>query len=315
MATTLQLLFQQFLRERKYLRNVSPRTVEWYETAWKAFCDSATHCPTDPGELNRAHLEQLVYALRERGVRPVTCNTWLKALNAFFRWLHEQEHLPTRVHLRPLMVEKRLVPTFDAAAIHAIVSFKLPSQVTVNRKHVNGPRSGQKAFGWWRVHALACALLDTGCRVQELLDAKVEAFDLDDLLVTVVGKGDKQRRIPFSTELRRILFRYLQQRERSGVSKHESLMFPVHTGGPWDQRNALRAFYVLQKRIGRRPVGFHRLRHTFATEYLRRGGDVVRLSRTLGHTQITTTMRYLHLLTEDLAEAHAKLSILAAGRR
>ena len=86
------------------------------------------------------------------------------------------------------------------------------------RQHAppDSPRKEQKNFAWWRIHALGCVLLDTGCRVQELLDARVPDFDLYDLLVTVVGKGDKQRRIPFSVELRRILFRYLQQRERFG---------------------------------------------------------------------------------------------------
>jgi integrase/recombinase XerD len=159
-----------------------------------------------------------------------------------------------------------------------------------------------------------CAILDTGCRVQELLDARVEDFNFDDLLVNVVGKGDKERRIPFSVDLRRILYRYREASERMGPDRKEPLMFPAHEGGAWDQRNALRSFYLLQDRLGLKRVGFHRLRHTFATEYLRRGGDVVRLSRTLGHTQITTTMRYLHLLTDDLSAAHARLSVLNQSR-
>jgi len=56
--------------------------------------------------------------------------------------------------------------------------------------------------------------------------------------------------------------------------------------------------------------GFHLLRHTFATQYLRAGGDVVRLSIILGHSEISTTMKYLHLLTEDLQRPHQGLSIL-----
>jgi len=56
--------------------------------------------------------------------------------------------------------------------------------------------------------------------------------------------------------------------------------------------------------------GWHRLRHTFATNYLRHGGDIVRLSMVLGHTQITTRQRYLHLLTEDLSASHQRVSIL-----
>ena len=113
-----------------------------------------------------------------------------------------------------MKVEKRLVETMALDGIRAIVNFQPPVEVTVNNKHADGPRRGQKNFAWWRVHALACALLDTGCRVQQLLDTQVQDFDFDDLFVTVIGKGDKQRRIPFSIELRRILFRYLQQRSR-----------------------------------------------------------------------------------------------------
>jgi site-specific recombinase XerD len=230
MAPTLDDLLTQFLRERKYLRNVSPRTLEWYETAWQAFRRSATHCLTDAGSLTRADLEHFVYATRDRGVRPVTCNTWLRALNAFFKWMHERGDLPSRVHMRPLKVEKRLVPTIEPEAIRVLAGFKPPTAITVNPKHQDGPRKGQKAFALWRIHALTCALLDTGCRVQELLDAHVEHFDFDDLLVTVVGKGDKQRRIPFSIELRRVLYRHIEQRERFGVPKHEPFMFPAHEG-------------------------------------------------------------------------------------
>jgi site-specific recombinase XerD len=71
--------FPHFLRERKYLRNVSPRTIKWNETALKAFRESATHCLRTPADVSRVDLKQFVYVLRDRGVRPVTCNTWLKA--------------------------------------------------------------------------------------------------------------------------------------------------------------------------------------------------------------------------------------------
>jgi hypothetical protein len=57
----------------------------------------------------------------------------------------------------------------------------------------------------------------------------------------------------------------------------------------------------MEGKLGLPMFGWHRLRHTFATNYLRQGGDIVRLSMVLGHTQITTTQRYLHLLTEDLS--------------
>jgi integrase/recombinase XerD len=55
---------------------------------------------------------------------------------------------------------------------------------------------------------------------------------------------------------------------------------------------------------------FH-LRHTFATSYIRNGGDVVRLQRILRHASITTTMRYVHLQTGDLQKDHQQFSVLA----
>ena len=116
-----------------------------------------------------------------------------------------------------------------------------------------------------------------------------------------MGKGRKERRIPFSTELRKRLCRF--QRASEAVSIRSHLMFPERQGGKWHQRNALRTYYCLQRKFGGQKTGFHRLRHTFATQYLRHGGDVVRLSMVLGHFEVGTSMRYLHLLTEDLQRA------------
>ena len=133
-------------------------------------------------------------------------------------------------------------------------------------------------------------------------------FDLDNLLLVVVGKGRKERRVPMSIELRKVLFRFGQFKERAEVVS--DLMFPAREGGKWEQRNALRSYYCLLKRLGLPQSGFHLLRHTFATQYLRHGGDVVRLSIVLGHSEVPTTMKYLHLLTEDLQRPHQGLSIL-----
>ena len=74
-------LFEQFLKERAYLKNVTPRTLVWYRTAFKnyqaALADSASSLPT------KATMQQFVVALRDRGVRPITCNTNIAAMNAF----------------------------------------------------------------------------------------------------------------------------------------------------------------------------------------------------------------------------------------
>jgi len=125
--------------------------------------------------------------------------------------------------------------------------------------------------------------------------------------VKVRGKGRKERIVPFSSALRRVLFQWLKRRQDPLRS---DWLFPTHTGNHISHRNAARAHYELLKRLGLPQCGFHRLRHTFATSWLRNGGDVVRLSRVLGHSQLTTTMHYLHMQTQDLQQSHQQVSIL-----
>ena len=73
------------------------------------------------------------------------------------------------------------------------------------------------------------------------------------------------------------------------ASVESELMFPSRDGRNWERRNARRSYYCFLKGLGLTRSGFHLLRHTFATQYLRNGGDVVRLSIVLGHTEVSTT--------------------------
>jgi hypothetical protein len=76
----------------------------------------------------------------------------------------------------------------------------------------------------------------------------VHDFDFDNLLLTVVGKGDKQRIVPLSFALRKQLIRFGKIKERDDVPGE--WMFPARDGGKWHQRNALRSYYLLLERLG-----------------------------------------------------------------
>jgi integrase/recombinase XerD len=284
----LTSLFEQFLRERRYLKNVTSKTEDWYRSAFDAL--TRTVLVATPADLNKAALTSFVIGLRERGLSPVSCNTWAKALNAFFTWLHAEGHVAACLRIQPQRTEKRILQTLTDEQLRRLVTFK------------------PKTTAQWRAYALACTLTDTGIRIEETLGLRPGDLDFDNLLLKVRAKGRKERLVPFSSELRRVLFRWQQRVERERWAG--DLVFATAMGTRLIQRNALRAHYLLLARLDIPKSGFHRLRHTFATSYLQHGGDVVRLSRVLGHSQITTTMRYLHLVTEDLQRPHQQLSIL-----
>lgn len=246
-------LFREFLTERRFLKNVTPATLEWYETAWKALQRAQG---TEAPALTKSALQQFVVSLRQRDVKPVSCNTYIKALNAFCLWAHTEGYLEACVQLGPLNVEKRILQTLTDEQMQALLSSK------------------PKRFDQWRLHALVCLLLDTGLRIDEALTLRRVDIDFDNLLVTVFGKGRKERRIPFSLELRKVLFRH--DRVRAKQCPRSELMFPSRGGTSWDQRNSLRGLHLLQEELRLPRFGWHRLRHTFATNYLRQGGDIVR---------------------------------------
>jgi integrase/recombinase XerD len=140
---------------------------------------------------------------------------------------------------------------------------------------------------------------------------------MDALTLEVVGKGNKVRVVPFSQELRKVLWRYLNAKVPNRVGNAgPELVFCCHAGSRYSYRNAARDFKKMKLKVGLpRELGFHQLRHSFATGYLRNGGDVVRLSKQLGHSSVSVTMRYVHLVTDDLREAQQRLSPLSRLRR
>jgi integrase/recombinase XerD len=120
------------------------------------------------------------------------------------------------------------------------------------------------------------------------------------------AKGRKQRIVPITSALRLEITPLLPLRRPS------DFLFITGSGTALMYRNALRDFQDLCNRLSitRPKTAWHTLRHTFATNYIAAGGNVVHLRRILGHSTLQMTMRYVHLQTKDLADSHSKLSSL-----
>jgi integrase/recombinase XerD len=157
-----------------------------------------------------------------------------------------------------------------------------------------------KGFAETRLHVLILTLLDTGCRIEEALTATDGSVDLENLLLTVMGKGSKERKIPFSLELRKSLYRFQHLKTKQEIPR--GMLFCTRSGTRLSYRNTYRDLKAHCEALGIEGprISPHTLRHTFATNYLKRGGDIYKLCRILGHTDIRTTEIYLHLSPEDL---------------
>ena len=276
-----QQLIEQFIRERMYFKNVTPKTVLWYRQSFRAF-DGAMDGKTAIGER--------IIRLRDAGTSAISVNTYLRALNAFFRWANAEGHLGELLRITKLKEEQKVIATLAPEHIRKLIDFKSHGKSEL------------------RLHTLACLLLDSGLRIDEALSLRCEDVDLDNFLLLVHGKGGKDRVIPISAEMRKLMWRWLKKHQGDG-----GLVFPTRNGTKLNYNNTLNRFKRLGTRLNITGVrfSFHTLRHTFAVNYIRNGGDVFRLQRILGHTTLDMTRRYVNLQTSDLQAVHNKLSLLS----
>jgi integrase/recombinase XerD len=133
--------FSQFIRERQYLSNVSPATLEWYKHSFKWL---RTESPSQD------ELKDAVLRMREKGPKATGCNSAIRAINAYLRWSGSSLNIPQ------LKEPQLILPTFTASQIAQLVNWK------------------PKGFYQRRLHVLVLLLFDTGCRITEALTLRVK---------------------------------------------------------------------------------------------------------------------------------------------
>jgi len=158
-----------------------------------------------------------------------------------------------------------------------------------------------------RDRAMLETLYATGLRVSELVGLKLTAVNLNDGVLRVTGKGNKDRLVPLGEEAVQWLKRYLAESRPLLLEKQLSDAVFVTTRGSGMTRQA---FWYLIKRHAHtagitRPLSPHTLRHAFATHLLNHGADLRVVQMLLGHSDISTTQIYTHVARERMKQLHA----------
>jgi len=274
--------FADFIKHRKYFVCVSPSTLAWY-----GYCFH--WIPENPAQ---ADLQNAVIAMRERGLKPTGINSAITCWNAYTHWLVSPETKcgPGCKHpkLARLKEPQNNLAVYSEQQIHRLVAYK-PSKTEL------------------RTHLIMLFLFDVGARISEVLSLCADAIDFDNLLVRLDGKGSKTRIVPFSAELRKRLVRYIAD------APGNRLIFITRNRTKLGRRNVLRNVKELCRKVGFEPPArtLHAARHSYASNYLRRGGNALALQRTLGHSDLSTTQRYAHMTTADLQSVHERVSLLS----
>jgi integrase/recombinase XerC len=148
-------------------------------------------------------------------------------------------------------------------------------------------------------------LYATGVRCSELVALDLAEVDLSARLVRVLGKGRKERIVPFGTAAQRALEDYLEIRQNFGPKTDALLVNRL--GGRLTDRSIRR---LLRQRVTetafKQRISPHTLRHAFATHLLERGADLRSIQELLGHASLSTTQKYTHVTTRQMLEIYRK---------
>jgi len=284
---------RRFLDHLALDRDRSPHTVRSYATDLgdlAAFLEGLLGRVPEPAEVDAGLVRAWVAEMHGRGLSPATVGRRLSAARAFWRWLAEEGRAqvnPAAEVPNPKRGE-RLPERLDVEDVTAILEAPDP----------------RKPAGL-RDRALLELLYGAGLRVSELTGLDLDDIDLARRTVRVLGKGRKERIVPFgrkaATALRAYLAAFVDLREKTG----EEALFLNLRGGRLTDRSVRR---VLDRAVARaalhRGVHPHVLRHSFATHLLESGMDLRAIQELLGHSRLATTQRYTKLSLDHILEVY-----------
>lgn len=298
--TSGQALIDAFLEMLAAERGVAANTLEAYRRDLEDFAGFLADGDTALEAARSTHISAYLKALAEDGMAPSSRARRLSALRQFYRFLLSEGRIaedPSHGIRGPKMGQA-LPKTLSVSEVDKLIE--------TARNRVAGT-AGRERFAALRLHCLIEMLYATGMRVSELVSLPRSVLQGDPRVLTIRGKGGRERLVPLNATARAALDRYLEvgRQAEDGVAPmlRTRWLFPSRSvdGHLTRQRLAqeLKAL-ALEAGLDPRRVSPHVLRHAFASHLLDRGADLRAVQQLLGHADISTTQIYTHVLEERL---------------
>jgi integrase/recombinase XerC len=288
----------EFLEYLRLNRNASDHTVAAYDSDLSQFLAfAAAHLDKrrsdlEPGDLQLATIRAFMAELYRQGQSRSSVARKLSALRTFVRFLKREgwiEGDPAALAVSP----RREV--------------RVPAHLSENEmsRLLEMPDTSDPLGR--RDRAILELFYASGLRLSELVALDLEDVNLNGRIVRVMGKGRKERLVPFNDATRQALKSWLNDRSALSKPTKEDAVFVNFRGtrltGRSVQRLVARYVASCSTRFGISP---HALRHSFATHLLQRGADLRAIQELLGHARLSTTQRYTHVNAAQLLETYRK---------
>lgn len=291
-----RLVLADYQRHLASERNLAPHTVRAYLGDLRGLAAHATRMGVDdPARLDLPTLRSYLAALQTRGRARTTLARRAAAVRVFTRWLAVTGRAGSDcgAMLSSPRQHRTLPATLRLDEVRALLDAAAQAAIE------EGPLG-------LRDVAVLELLYATGVRVGELVKLDVDDVDRERNVVRVLGKGSKERAVPFGAPAARALDDWLRRgRPALAVAGSGPALLLGSRGGRLDQRAVRRLVHARLSAVEGAPdLGPHGLRHTAATHLLEGGADLRSVQELLGHASLATTQLYTHVSAERLQHAY-----------
>jgi site-specific recombinase XerD len=290
----LKKALAEYLKLLSEKRHLSPGSIETYRgqlSPWLEFLDKEYVRITPEPKINTILLRRFLSQRRRESVSVRTLAGFISALAGFQRHLGQDKK--NAIYLCRLSQLK--------------YTEKIPDFLS--------QKEAEELFGFmrldnylgWRDYIMVSLLYLSGLRRAELASLKITALDFRKHTITVIGKGNKERVVPYGDTLTGELGNFIEIRNQfiDRGTPHRGHLFLNNRGTPLTVRSVDRIVKKYCSKLGKR-VTPHMLRHSFATHMLENGADILAIKEILGHSSLATTQKYTHVTTEQMRIVYNK---------
>jgi integrase/recombinase XerD len=313
MSSDSHAALQAFLDMLAAERGASANTLDAYRRDLTDLLGYLTHADVALVDVRPKHLTRYMTGLSEAGLAAASRARKLSAVRQFFKFQSAEELIDEdpAVGLQGPKAQRDLPQTLSVAEVDRLIE--------TARQQISGT-SGRAYLRALRLYALIEVLYATGMRVSELVTLPRSVLVGDGRVLTIKGKGGRERMVPLNSAARTALQRFLQVGDAGGEGLPQQVrtrwLFPSRgTEGHLTRQRLGQELKLLAEAAGLDPerVSPHVLRHAFASHLLDRGADLRAVQQLLGHADISTTQIYTHVLEERLKRLVFEHHPLALG--
>lgn len=284
-TVTLEECFADYMAKCR-ARNLSDKTLEIYEVRFSVFQKYLNGKELKPSEIDQDVIDGFILYLQKRGCNDITVQSYIRDIRAFFYYLMNNSFTP-EFKIKLPKADKKIKETYTDEEL---------------KKLLKKPNLKRCEFNEYKTWVFSNYLLATGNRISTVLNLQIRDLDFDNGIIQLNKmKNRKAQIVPMASSLAVILKEYLTYRK----GEPDDYVFCNSYGGQGEIRSYQEMLAKYNKARGVSKTSAHLYRHTFAKRWILNGGDIFRLQKLLGHSDLTVVKEYVNMFSSDLSKDYS----------